>query len=251
MNDIRIASLRDADRDFGLRALFSLDEADDGAAVIVCVGDTGLENLPLDFSALEAWTGISESGPGTFLGVAVYGDLTVSDRIVNGERDSGPFLWVRGDVRANNLAIAGSEVRIEGGLEAAQTIAGARGRGRTVIKGDARAEVVLAREHLMEFHAGLTAELVIAGDLLRVGDPGRVEVAGWSGRAHDLRGGSLPGLGSASTRALRLLAPGFRDLDGGLSGALAAIEQGRSLLDTPAPPREPALSAAFGRPPAA
>ena len=246
MNDIRIVSLRDADRDFGLRSLFSLDGADDGAAVIVCVGDTGLESLPLDFSALGAWTG----RPDTFLGVAVYGDLVVSDGIINAGRDSGPFLWVRGDVRSQNLAVAGGEVRIEGGLEAAQTIAGVGGLGRTVVGGDARAEVVLAREHLMEFHAGLTAELVVADDLLRVGDPGRVEVAGWSGRAHGLRGGLLPGLGSASTRALRLLAPGFRDLDDGLDGALAAIEQGCSLLDEPAPFREPALPA-FGRPPAA
>jgi len=247
MNDIRIASLRDADRDFGLRALFSLDEADDGAAVIVCVGDTRLENLPLDFSALDAWTGVPKAGPGAFLGVAVYGDLAVSDGIINAGRDSGPFLWVRGDVRAKNLAVAGGEVRIEGGLEAAQTIAGVRGLGRTVVRGDARAEAVLARGHLMEFHAGLTAELVVADDLLRVGDPGRVEVAGWSGRAHDLRGGLLPGLGSASTRALRLLAPGLRDLDGGLEDALAAIEQGCSLLDAPAS----TLSAAFGRTPAA
>ncbi|MEO3787384.1 hypothetical protein ABGB12_29000 [Actinocorallia sp. B10E7] len=186
MNDIRVVALRDADRDFGLRSLFSLDEAADDAAVIVCVGDTRLENLVLDFSALDAWTGISKTKPDAFLGVAVYGDLTVSNWIINGERDSGPFLWVRGDVRVRNFAAAGSEVWIEGGLEASQTIAGIRGRGRTVVRGDARAEVVLAQEHLMEFHAGLTADLVVAGDLLRIGDPGRSKVTGWSG--------GLPGL---------------------------------------------------------
>ncbi|WP_106400123.1 hypothetical protein [Actinocorallia populi] len=253
MNDIRVVALRDADRDFGLRSLFSLHRAPDDAKVVVCVGDTALEGLPLDFRALEALAGLPEAGP--FLGVAVYGDLTVAGGIINADRDFGPFLWVRGGVRTGNFAVTGSEVRIEGVLEAAQTIAGAPGRGRTVVKGDARAEVVLSREHLLEFHAGLTAELVVAGDLLRIADPGRVEVGAWSGRAHDLWGRPLPGPDPAATRTPHP-APGLHHLDGDLDGALAAIGQGRSLLRTSAPPRDPAIPAetvraAFGRPPAA
>lgn len=164
MNDIRVLALRDADRDFGLRHLFSLADADDDAKVLVYVGDTRLTALPLDFSALHAWTGLPRREPERFLGVAVYGDLAVSSWIINADRDSGPFLWVRGDVRVGNFAPAGSETRIEGTLRAGQTVTGVHGRGRTVVKGPASAETVLTGEHLLEFHAGLTAARVIAGD---------------------------------------------------------------------------------------
>ncbi|GAA0937084.1 hypothetical protein [Actinocorallia libanotica] len=150
MNDIRAIALRDADRDFGLRSLFSLAGAGDGAQVIVCVGDTGLEHLPLDFAALEVWaraTGVPKAGPGAVLGVAVYGDLAVSGWIINAERDSGPFLWVRGDVRAGGFATAGSEVRVEGALEVARTFAGVR--GRTVVGGDTGVLAAPVREEAL------------------------------------------------------------------------------------------------------
>jgi hypothetical protein len=172
----------------------------DDAEVVVFTGDTTLENLPLDFSHLDSWSGLMKTHPGMFLGVVVDGDLTVTDWITNWEWDFGPFLLVRGNVRAKNFATAGSEVPIEGNLKVTQTVAGIYNHGRTVIKGDTSAEVVLTAEHLTEFHGRLTAELGIAGNFLRVADPAKVQVNGWAGYVCDLQGQILPSLGSRSTR---------------------------------------------------
>ncbi|MFJ4786880.1 hypothetical protein [Streptomyces sp. NPDC088794] len=112
-----------------------------------------------------------------------------------------------------------------------QTLAGVYNHGRTVIKGDTRAEVVLTDYHLTEFHGGLRAELAIAGDFLRIADPAKVQVNGWAGGVRDLQGTILPGLGTRSTRALRALDPDFRELDTRV--ILKAAEAGRSLLHIP------------------
>ncbi|MER5988647.1 hypothetical protein [Streptomyces sp. NPDC001787] len=234
MRHIRAVPLQEADERFGVRSLFHLDGIDD-AEVVVFTGDTTLESLPLDFSELDSWSGLTKTHPDAFRGVVVDGDLTVTEWITNWDTDFGPFLLVRGDVRAKSLATSGSEILIEGDLEVAQTLAGFYNHGHTVIKGDTRAEVVLTSQHLSEFHGRLTAELCVAGKFLRVADPARVQVNGWEGHVHDLRGDILPSLGSASTRALRALDPDFRDLD--RRPLLKAIEAGRSLLRAPGPPR--------------
>jgi hypothetical protein len=231
---IKAVPFQEANERFGVRSLFHLGRNDD-AEVVVFTGDTTLENLPLDFSHLDSWSGLMKTHPDMFLGVVVDGDLTVTDWITNWEWDFGPFLLVRGNVRAKNFATAGSEVLIEGNLEVTQTVAGIYNHGRTVIKGDTRAEVVLTAEHLTEFHGRLTAELGIAGNFLRVADPAKVQVNGWAGYVCDLQGQILPNLGSRSTRALRALDPDFWDLDA--RTILKSIEAGRSLLRTPGPPQ--------------
>ncbi|MFI2434494.1 hypothetical protein [Streptomyces sp. NPDC018693] len=196
--------------------------------------------LPLDFFDLDSWTGLTKRSSDAFPGVVVDGDLTVSDRVVNGECDFGPFLLMRGDVRAKNIATAGSDVLIEGHLAVDQTIVGTYNHGRTVIHGDTCAEVVYTEEHLIEFHGALAADLVVAGNFLRVADPARAQVGGWVGHVCDLRGEILPQLGSESTRALRPLDP---DLwrNPNRRKVMAAVETGRSLLRAPeAPgPRQP------------
>jgi hypothetical protein len=231
---IKAVPFREADQRFGVRSLFHLG-GNDEAEVVVFTGDTALENLPLDFSHLDVWSGLTKSSPDMFLGVVVEGDLTVADWITNWEWDFGPFLLVRGDVRARNFATAGSEVLIEGSLEVAQTVAGIYNHGRTVIKGATRAEVVLTDEHLTEFQGGLSAELGIAGNFLRVADPAKVQVNGWAGYVCDLQGRILPDLGSRSARALRALDPEFWDLDS--RTIVKAMEAGRSLLRAPGPAR--------------
>ncbi|WP_055527644.1 hypothetical protein [Streptomyces graminilatus] len=247
MDSIRAVSLHEADETFGVRSLFHLGGPDDTGEVLVLPGDSAaLERLPLDFSHLDAWSGLTKTHPGMYRGLVVDGDLTVTDWITNWEWDFGPFLLVRGDVRAKNLATAGSEVLIEGDLEVEQTVAGIYNHGHTVVRGDTRAEVVLTQEHLTEFRGGLEARLGIAGNFLRVADPARVRVGAWSGCVRDLRGELVPDLGSRSTRALRALDPDFRDLDS--RAILKAMESGRSLLlhspgparPLPAPPRTPA-----------
>ncbi|MFF3371373.1 hypothetical protein ACFYXF_00265 [Streptomyces sp. NPDC002680] len=233
MDHIKAISLQEADQAFGVRSLFHLDRQDDDAEVVVLRGGTSLENLPLDFSHLDAWSGLTKAHPGMFLGVVVEGSLAVADWITNWEWDFGPFLLVRGDVRAKNFATAGSEVVIEGDLHVAQTLAGVYNHGHTVIRGDTRAQVVLTAEHLTEFHGRLHAELGIAGNFLRVAGPAKVQVNAWSGYVCDLQGNILPDLGARSTRALRALDPEFWDLDS--RTILKAMEAGRSLLRAPGP----------------
>ncbi|MGW3291287.1 hypothetical protein ACWDR3_42340 [Streptomyces sp. NPDC001002] len=230
MRHMRAVPLDEADERFGVRSLFHLG-ANADAGVVVLDGDTTLEKLPLDYSHLDTWSGLAKTQPDMFLGVVVDGDLTVTDWITNWEWDFGPFLLVRGDLRAKNLATAGSEILVEGDLDVTQTLAGVYNHGRTVIKGHTRAEVVLTDQHLTEFHGGLRAELGIAGNFLRVADPATVQVNGWAGYVCDLQGTILPGLGTRSTRALRALDPDFRELD--TRAVLKAVEAGRSLLDTP------------------
>jgi hypothetical protein len=227
---MRAVPLDEADERFGVRSLFHLG-ANADAEVVVLSGNTILEKLPLDFSHLDSWTGLAKAQPDMFLGVVVDGDLTVTDWITNWERDFGPFLLVRGDVRAKNLGTAGSEILIEGDLDVTQTLAGIYNHGHTIIKGDTRAEVVLTDQHLTEFHGGLQAELGIAGNFLRVADPATVRVNGWAGYVCDLKGQIIEGLGSRSTRALRALDPDFQELDS--RTILKAVEAGRSLLRTP------------------
>ncbi|SEP96122.1 hypothetical protein SAMN04487983_1002280 [Streptomyces sp. yr375] len=229
MRHMEAVPFPETDERFGIRSRFPLG-ANDAAEVVVLTGDTTLDSLPLDHTRLDAWCGLSKTSPDAFLGVMVDGDLSVADRITNLEWDFGPFLLVRGDVRVRNLATAGSEILVEGDLHVAQTLAGVYNHGRTVVKGDARAEVVVTEQHLTEFHGRLTAELCTAGNFLRIADPARVQVGGWAGYVCDLEGRLLPDVGSRSTRALRALDPDFWDLDGG--AILTAMKAGRSLLRT-------------------
>ncbi|MCX4759449.1 hypothetical protein OG562_00260 [Streptomyces sp. NBC_01275] len=235
MQHVRAVPLHEADERFALRSLFHLGKQDDDAEVVVFTGDTALENLPLDFSHLDSWSGLTKTHPDMFVGVVVDGDLAVTDWVTNWEWDFGPFLLVRGDLRAKNLATAGSEVLVQGDLHVTQTVAGVYNHGHTVIRGDTRAEVVLTQEHLTEFHGRLHAELGIAGNFLRIVDPATTQVNGWAGYVCDLEGRILSGVGARSTRALRALDPDFWDLDS--RKILRAMEAGRSLLRPPGPPR--------------
>jgi hypothetical protein len=246
MRQAEAVTVREADRRFGVCRLFGLRQADldyygDDAGVIIVAGGSLLERLPLDFHvSADVWFGATHDLPRGYLGVVVDGDLTVSDWVVNEQEDSGPFLLVHGDLRATNVATSGSNVLVEGSVEAAQTIAGLHNDGRTVVRGDARAQVVLVYEHLMRIHGTLTADLAIAGNFLRVADPGRLRVGGWAGPVSDLDGRPFDTVGSGSYEALSLLDPALFDGDGpdeerGIDpdAVLDAVQAGRSLLRGP------------------
>ncbi|MGX2993228.1 hypothetical protein JNUCC64_02860 [Streptomyces sp. JNUCC 64] len=235
VKDIRAITLDEADEWYGLRSRFALDHASGDDEVVLVEGAARVTDLPLDFRALDSWTGLPKRSPDAFLGVVVDGDLTVVGHVANREGDFGPFLWVRGGLRAGNLATAGSHVLIEGGLTVERTVVGTHPHGRTVVRGPARAEVVFSEWHLTEFHGALTAELVVSRRV-RVADPGRVRVNGWVGEAHDLDGEPVPGLGTVSTRAFRALDPALWP-EPGAREVLTAVETGRSLLRPPGPRR--------------
>jgi hypothetical protein len=248
MRRVEVVTVREADHRFGVSKLFGLCRADHhygyDSRVIILAGGCVLERLPLDFHvSAGTWLVPTLNLPRGYLGVVVDGDITVAEWVVNEQEDGGPFLLVRGDLRAKNVATSGSSVLVEGNVEATQTIAGLHNDGRTVVRGDAHAQVVLVYEHLMRIHGALTADLAVAGNFLKVADQGRLRVGRWAGPVSDLDGRPFDTVGSESYEALSLLDPALFDSDGPDEELLAygvdpdavldAVQAGRSLLRRP------------------
>jgi hypothetical protein len=229
MNNVEVVTMATADQRFGVMELFHLDGSEDDEEILVFTGDTRLENLPLDFTVLDASAAVPAELQHTLSGVVVDGDLTVEDWIINWELDFGPFLLVRGDVRAKNVATAGSEVLITGNLDVAQTLAGIYNHGQIVVKGDTRAQVVFTNEHLIEFHGAVTAEFAWAGNFFTVMDPARLNLGGHVGHLYGPDEDFLTDPAAPDpTRSLRGIDLAFRDFD--RREIMAAIKAGRSLL---------------------
>ncbi len=227
MSDIEVMTLEEADAAFGVRSVFDLRHAEDSGEVVVFRGSATVENVPLDYWHLDTWTGHAASDH-RFWGMIVDGDLEVRDFVTNWDMDYGPFLWVRGDLRAKNLATAGSEVVIAGDLTVAQTIAGYYNHGSLVVHGDTRAEVILPYEHLLEFRGAVEARLVHARNFVHLADPATARVEHWVGVPCGLDGHLLDSIGTMSRKGLRLLDPEFLDWSKG--SLWKAVEAGRSLL---------------------
>lgn len=229
-NDLAAAShfidLDEAEQRFGLGALFDLRAYGD-EPVLVFDGDIEVMNVPLDYFSLDFWVG-RDPGADPAFGMVVNGDLTVRTHVGNWTTDFGPFLLVRGHLRTQGLADAGSEIHIEGDLEAAQTIYGFGNHGALTVGGDATAEAVVVEEHLMRFHGGLTAEVAAAGNFLRIADPNRWAVTEWTGHVADLHGEPHEALGTGTDRALSHLHPLCWDLD--RAPIITYLETGTSLL---------------------
>jgi hypothetical protein len=228
MRRVEVVTVREADHRFGVSKLFGLCRADHhygyDSRVIILAGGCVLERLPLDFHvSAGTWLVPTLNLPRGYLGVVVDGDITVAEWVVNEQEDGGPFLLVR--------------------VEATQTIAGLHNDGRTVVRGDAHAQVVLVYEHLMRIHGALTADLAVAGNFLKVADQGRLRVGRWAGPVSDLDGRPFDTVGSESYEALSLLDPALFDSDGPDEELLAygvdpdavldAVQAGRSLLRRP------------------
>lgn len=240
MNNVEVVTLAEADQRFGVVESFHQDGSDDDEEILVFAGDTRLKNLPLDFNSLGSCAGLPSEN--SFAGVVVDGNLTVDDWIINWELDFGPFLLVRGDVRAKNVATAGSEVLVTGNLDVAQTLAGIYNHGQIVIKGDTRAQVVFTEEHLIEFHGAVTAEFASAGNFCTAMDPTKLNLRGRIGHLYGPDGEFLtdpPALDP--NRSLRGIDPAFQDFD--RDTILDAIQAGRSLLRGPQPAASAPLDA--------
>jgi hypothetical protein len=237
MDNVNVVTIDEADERFGIRALFHLSDEDEDDRVIVLSGDHAVGTLPLDFADVRRWPAEQQDN-GQVVGVVADGKLTVRDWIINWEWDFGPFLLARGNVRAQNVATAGSEVIVQGDLDVGQTLAGIYNHGRTIIAGDAKAQVVVTSQHVIEFHGGLSAEFAWADNFLRVADPAKVAVNGWVGLVHDLAGNLVPGLGHPKeNRSLRVIGEDFRHFD--IDEILGAMRTGRSLLRGPRPEAPP------------
>lgn len=228
-----------ADTRYGVRTVFGLKDMLDDEEVVLLPGGDVLDLLPLDFRELDSWSGLAagEDRP-AFAGLIVDGDLTVTGSVMNWEMDFGPFLLVRGDLRARNVATAGSQVVVHGNLHVTQTLAGFYNHGSTIVRGDTRAEVVATIEHRIQLHGRLDAQLVIAGSFLEIADPAATRVGSWVDRVHGLDGVVLDGVGGPSRKALRLLDPEFADV--GHREIWAAAKAGRSLLRPDPAPVAPA-----------
>jgi hypothetical protein len=236
-------TLGEAETRYGVRTEFDLDDVRDDAEVLLLPGGEVLDRLPLDFRDLDSWSGlVTEEDRPAFAGLIVDGDLTVAGSVTNWEMDFGPFLLVRGALRARNVATAGSQVVVRGSLNVTQTLAGFYNHGSTIVRGDTRAEVVATIEHLIRLHGRLDARLVVAGSFLEIADPAATRVGAWVDRVHGLDGTVLDGLGGPSRKALRLLDPEFADV--GQREIWAAAAAGRSLLRPDPVPTAPEPSTA-------
>jgi hypothetical protein len=239
VDNAQIISMAEADERYGASRHFDLGHANGDDEVVCFVGNTALASLPLDFQSLDKWLGLPKTHEDALRGVIVDGDLDVEGWALNGESDFGPFLLVRGDLRARDLGLGGSQVRIDGSLWAAQTVLGYYNHGFIEVAGDTRAQVIVTEEHLIRLHGAVSADLVVAGNFLQVADPAMAAVAGWCGRVSDLTGADVEGLSTDSLKALRVLDPEFRHLN--RRAILEAIEAGRSLLRDPLAPLTPAI----------
>lgn len=103
------------------------------------------KNLELDYR-----TGVFANGEA---GIVVFGDLTIEGALLNFEDDYGPFLHVKGDLKAHSIATGGMRIQVDGNINA-QTIIGVYNHGFTHANGTIHAQII-ATEHTVEADSGL------------------------------------------------------------------------------------------------
>ncbi|QRO00802.1 hypothetical protein JRI60_18090 [Archangium violaceum] len=136
-------------------------------------GSIALDHLPLDFRQLDRFLGIPRrdkggNTPDALSGLIIDGDVKVKGAVVNAEMDFGPFLLVRGDLHARDVACGGSEVRVEGALTLSGALFGFYNHGSIVVEGPTRAACVLTEEHAIRLQGGLVSPVVPGGKFLEV-----------------------------------------------------------------------------------
>jgi predicted DNA-binding WGR domain protein len=162
---VRVVAAAEA-RKLGLDRAIVLDAK---GRVAVLPGGAHLDSLPLDFRELDAALGLAiDEGP--VAGLIVTGALTIGAALVNGEGESGPFLWVAGALRAADVAAGGSQIVVEGEVHIPGTFFGHFNDGMTLVRGLARCGLVVSEQHAMTFAGGLVADVVIGGPSLCVRD---------------------------------------------------------------------------------
>src|SRR5262245_60174396 len=99
-----IISLGAAEPLYNIRKRFAgtraVETASDEEELLVLHGQAELGLLGLDWWTFDKEVKVPRKGSGALLGVVADGDLTVKKSILNWESDYGPFLYVRGRLRA-------------------------------------------------------------------------------------------------------------------------------------------------------
>ncbi|MCU0438232.1 MAG: PDZ domain-containing protein [Raineya sp.] len=85
--------------------------------------------------------------PADALGYVVTGNLTVKDRILDGDMDYGPFLVVLGNLEAGSISTAGAVVYIKGNANIYQYIYTYYNHGLLTIEGDLDCPVTIVNDH--------------------------------------------------------------------------------------------------------
>ncbi|MFY0564191.1 WD40/YVTN/BNR-like repeat-containing protein [Archangium lansingense] len=171
-SSVTVATVRALDQEFQLKKRFDLKKHSSGR-VAVLRGSIVLDHIPLDFWQLDRFLGIPRRDQGgnsldALSGLIIDGDVTVEGAVMNAEMDFGPFLLVRGDLRARDVACGGSQVRVEGALTLSGALFGFYNHGSIVVEGPTQAACVLTEEHAIRLEGGLVSPVVPGGKFLEV-----------------------------------------------------------------------------------
>lgn len=98
-------------------------------------------------------------------GMIVDGNLTVNGVIYQPEMDSGPALFVTGNVKAKSLSKGGAEFYIKGDLIVEQTIYGYYNHGSLKVEGNTEAVTIFAEDHYFKFKGDVQGLIINTGEV--------------------------------------------------------------------------------------
>ena len=99
-------------------------------------------------------------GGSIFDGVWVFAaGLQVLGSLENGDVDSGPSVFVRGDLRARQVWLSGASLHVSGELVVDRLVLATYNHGRLRVEGQTRCPLVLSLDHDTQLVGGLLGEL--------------------------------------------------------------------------------------------
>lgn len=103
-------------------------------------------------------------------GIIVDGDLEVTEHLVQGEMDFGPFLAVLGNLKAKSVYSAGSEIFIEKNLIVSETVISYYNHGTQHVLGNLKAKFLIADDHEVVVSGKIDAVTINIGGTLKSAD---------------------------------------------------------------------------------
>ncbi len=104
-------------------------------------GDLYLSNLSLEFEDYD-----EDNTPSVII---ITGSLIVEELIWNGQTDYGICLLVMKDLKAHDIVVGGQSICVWGNLEVVDILCGVYNHGDMHVKGDIKAQVIIANDFLM------------------------------------------------------------------------------------------------------